>query len=80
VNDELGHIENALERLPALLAPGGRIAVISFHSLEDRLVKVAFRGDDRLKILTNKPIRPTDAEIAANPRSRSAKMRVAERL
>ena len=80
VNDELGHVENALERLPALLAPGGRIAVISFHSLEDRLVKVAFRGDDRLRILTNKPIRPTEAEIAANPRSRSAKMRVAERI
>ncbi len=80
VNDELGHVENALERLPALLSSGGRITLISFHSLEDRLVKTAFRADDRLRILTNKPIRPTDAEIATNPRSRSAKMRVAERI
>lgn len=79
VNDELGRLERAVQRLPALLAPGGRLAVISFHSLEDRIVKAAFRRDERLRVLTDKPIRPTDAEIEANPRSRSAKLRVAER-
>lgn len=79
VNDELGRLERAMERLPAMLAPGGRLAVISFHSLEDRIVKTAMRRDDRLSVLTPKPIRPSDAEVAANPRSRSAKLRVAER-
>ena len=80
VNEELDQLEVALRRLPALLAPGGRLVIISFHSLEDRMVKEAFRADDRLKVLTNKPLRPTDEEVAANPRSRSAKLRVAERL
>lgn len=79
VNDELGEVESALERLPGLLKPGGRIAIISFHSLEDRCVKRAFRGDDRLTVLTPRPVTPTENEIAANPRSRSAKLRVAER-
>jgi 16S rRNA (cytosine1402-N4)-methyltransferase len=55
------------------------VAVISFHSLEDRQAKEAFRDDGRLKVLTRKPERPTDREIAANPRARSAKLRVAER-
>ncbi|WP_254509179.1 16S rRNA (cytosine(1402)-N(4))-methyltransferase RsmH [Anatilimnocola floriformis] len=79
VNQELQGIEKALQKLPALLAPGGRIAVISFHSLEDRRVKEAFRNDDRLNVLTKKPLTATPEELAANPRSRSAKLRVAER-
>lgn len=79
VNGELDHLETALRRLPALLAPGGRLAIISFHSLEDRLVKNAFRDDPRLEPLTRKPLTPTDAEVASNPRARSAKLRVAER-
>jgi 16S rRNA (cytosine1402-N4)-methyltransferase len=79
VNDELGELERALRTMPLRLRPGGRIAVISFHSLEDRIVKGAFRLDDRLTPLTKKPIVPGDAETAANPRSRSAKLRVAER-
>ncbi|TWT96033.1 Ribosomal RNA small subunit methyltransferase H [Botrimarina colliarenosi] len=80
VNNELDQLELALRRLPALLAPGGRIVIISFHSLEDRLVKEAFRGDESLQVLTNKPLRPTDDEVAVNPRSRSAKLRVAQRI
>jgi 16S rRNA (cytosine1402-N4)-methyltransferase len=80
VNNELGGLEQALKTLPGLLAPGGRLAIISFHSLEDRLVKEAFRSDERLEVLTKKPITPSAAEVAANPRSRSAKLRVAERI
>jgi 16S rRNA (cytosine1402-N4)-methyltransferase len=79
VNDELKIIEHALGRFPDCLRPGGRIAVISFHSLEDRLVKTAFRQDARYVILTKKPIRPNESEIHLNPRSRSARLRVAER-
>lgn len=79
VNRELESLDLALARLPDRLKPGGRLAIISFHSLEDRRVKEAFKSDLRLEVLTKKPIRPTDAEIAANPRSRSAKMRVAQR-
>ncbi|MDA1054678.1 MAG: 16S rRNA (cytosine(1402)-N(4))-methyltransferase RsmH [Planctomycetota bacterium] len=79
VNDELKILDQALTRLPDCLRPGGRIAVISFHSLEDRRVKVAFRQDQRYVILTKKPIRPNESEILRNPRSRSAKLRVAER-
>jgi 16S rRNA (cytosine1402-N4)-methyltransferase len=79
VNEELKWLEVALRRLPGCLRPGGRLAVISFHSLEDRLVKDAFRGDDRLEVLTRRPVRSSEREIAANPRSRSAKLRVAER-
>lgn len=80
VNDELKHVRLALERLPDCLQPGGRLAIISFHSLEDRPVKEAFKGDPRLRTLTTKPIRPTDDEIHRNPRARSAKLRVAERV
>ncbi len=80
VNDELGHLEKALERLPSLLKIGGRLAIISFHSLEDRLVKVAFRNDKRVNILTPKPVVASEQEVLANPRSRSAKLRVAERV
>lgn len=79
VNGELDSLERALDRLPECLEPGGRLAVLSFHSLEDRLVKTAFRGDPRWSALTKKPIRPNDSETARNPRSRSAKLRVAER-
>jgi 16S rRNA (cytosine1402-N4)-methyltransferase len=79
VNDELKWLEVALRRIPDCLRPGGRLAVISFHSLEDRQVKEAFRQDDRLSVVTRRPLRPTEDEVAANPRSRSAKLRVAER-
>jgi 16S rRNA (cytosine1402-N4)-methyltransferase len=79
VNDELKSLEIALRRLPNCLRPGGRLAVISFHSLEDRRVKEAFRDDPRLTSLERKPIIPSDEETAANPRSRSAKLRIAVR-
>ena len=80
VNDELKSLEIALRRIPGRMRVGARMAVISFHSLEDRRVKEAFRSDERLKVLTTKPLRANGAETAANPRSRSAKMRVAEKL
>jgi len=80
VNDELKSLEIALRRIPDCLRSGARMAVISFHSLEDRRVKEAFRGDGRLKALTPRPIRGDEEETARNPRSRSAKMRVAEKL
>jgi 16S rRNA (cytosine1402-N4)-methyltransferase len=79
VNDELKWLEVALRRLPDCLRPGGRIAIISFHSLEDRLVKEAFREDARLEVLTRRPVRPSEREVQSNPRSSSAKLRVAER-
>jgi 16S rRNA (cytosine1402-N4)-methyltransferase len=79
VNRELESLELALARIPDRLKPGGRFAIISFHSLEDRLVKEAFRNDPRLEPLTKKPIIATDEETARNPRSRSAKLRVAVR-
>lgn len=80
VNDELSSLAKALEDFPNYLAPGGRVAVISFHSLEDRIVKEAFRDDPRYENLTKKPLRPSPAEVQGNPRSRSAKMRVARRV
>ncbi|TVS16262.1 MAG: 16S rRNA (cytosine(1402)-N(4))-methyltransferase RsmH [Planctomycetaceae bacterium] len=80
VNSELQTLQEALAKLPDLLRPGGRWVIISFHSLEDRLVKRAFREDPRLENLTRKPIRPGEIEWAANPRSRSAKLRAAQRL
>jgi 16S rRNA (cytosine1402-N4)-methyltransferase len=79
VNHELESLGRALERIPDYLLPGGRLAVISFHSLEDRPVKEAFRGDARLQPLTKKPVVAGAAEIARNPRARSAKLRVAEK-
>lgn len=79
VNDELGILERALQRLPDLLAPGGQLLIISFHSLEDRLVKHAFREDARLEVVTRKPVMAGDAELAINNRSRSAKLRVARK-
>ncbi len=80
VNDELKSLEIALRRIPGCLRPGSRMAVISFHSLEDRRVKEAFRADDRLKVLTRRPLSPGQQEMDDNPRSRSAKLRVAERI
>jgi 16S rRNA (cytosine1402-N4)-methyltransferase len=79
VNDELSILELALQRLPDCLAPGGQLLIISFHSLEDRLVKYAFREDERLEVVTRRPVQATEEEIARNPRSRSAKLRVARR-
>lgn len=80
VNDELASLERGLAEATGRLPPSGRIAAISFHSLEDRIVKHRFRDDERLRIITRKPLLPSDAELARNPRSRSAKLRVAERL
>ena len=77
VNDELGALQSALEQLPERMKPGGVAAVISFHSLEDRIVKTAFRDSRYWKMITPKPITATAEEIAANPRSRSAKLRAA---
>jgi len=98
VNDELGALEEGLRVLTARLAPGARIGVITFHSLEDRIVKNFFRDHSRewldkpewpeprrnrdydLKLVTPKPVEPADEEQRANPRSRSAKLRVAEKI
>jgi 16S rRNA (cytosine1402-N4)-methyltransferase len=79
VNDELGALERLLNVLPDCVKPGGRVAIISFHSLEDRLVKQAFRkSPDLFKELTRKPVQATEDEIRTNPRARSAKLRAAE--
>jgi 16S rRNA (cytosine1402-N4)-methyltransferase len=81
VNDELRQLEKGLKSAIHLLCPEGRIAAISFHSLEDRIVKNIFRDErESLKILTKKPVGPSEEEIKANPRSRSAKLRAAERI
>lgn len=77
VNDELGALETFLKEAPPRIRPGGRVGIISFHSLEDRIVKEAFRHDPRWTPLTKKPVEATEREIAANPRARSAKLRVA---
>jgi 16S rRNA (cytosine1402-N4)-methyltransferase len=98
VNDELTAVSELMDSVPELLAPGGRLAVISFHSLEDRIVKNAIASKERgctcprdfpvctcgfkqtLKSITRKPILPSERELTENPRSRSAKLRVAERV
>jgi len=80
VNDELGILQRTLASAADWISPGGRIVAISFHSLEDRIVKNAFRDDDRWEVLTRKPLRPQDDEVHQNPRSRSAKLRVAQRI
>jgi 16S rRNA (cytosine1402-N4)-methyltransferase len=88
VNDELGNLETFLTECPDLLFPGGRLCIISFHSLEDRIVKGHFRkwakepvgGSPSFRILTPKPVVPSSAEVLSNPKARSAKLRVAEKL
>jgi 16S rRNA (cytosine1402-N4)-methyltransferase len=77
VNDELGALERLLADLPRCLRPGGRAVLISFHSLEDRLVKQAFRNKDVWDTMTRKPVTASEEEVAANPRARSAKLRAA---
>ena len=79
VNDELGALDRLLAALPRVVKPGGKAAVISFHSLEDRRVKQAFRDPAVWQPLTKKPVEATAAEVARNPRARSAKLRVAVR-
>lgn len=81
VNNEMARLESLLGALPSVLGAGGRAAIISFHSLEDRRVKQAFAAlvaAGRAKVLTRKPITPSDEEVRENPRSRSAKLRVLE--
>jgi len=79
VNDELGALDRLLAVLPRVLKPGGRAGIISFHSLEDRRVKQAFRDSPMWEVITKKPVEASDEELARNPRSRSAKLRVAAR-
>jgi len=78
VNQELKSLRIALERIPTRLAPGGRLAVIAFHSLEDRLVKEAFRNRQTWEALTRSPVEASAEEVLRNPRSRSAKLRAAQ--
>ncbi len=79
VNDELNVLRDGLVAAIDSLRGAGRIVAISFHSLEDRIVKQTFRGDERLEILTKKPVVPGEAEMKENPRARSAKLRAAQR-
>jgi 16S rRNA (cytosine1402-N4)-methyltransferase len=83
VNDELGEIQSLLRSAGSLMKPGGRVVLISFHSLEDRLVKDSFKEaarDGRLEVLTKKPVVASEEESLRNPRSRSAKLRAAEKM
>jgi 16S rRNA (cytosine1402-N4)-methyltransferase len=98
VNDELDEIEAGLKAALTILKPGGRMATISFHSLEDRMVKSFFNVESKdcicppqqpvctcghratLQVVTRRPVRPSEAEVAANPRARSARLRVAQKL
>jgi 16S rRNA (cytosine1402-N4)-methyltransferase len=80
VNQELDSLQKLLNQAPHWLKSGGIIAMISFHSLEDRLIKYGFREDNSLKIITKKPIIPSREEQAKNPRSRSAKLRIAQKI
>lgn len=79
VNQEIASLEAFLNQAPNWLKPGGRIGIISFHSLEDRIVKHQFRDSPLLKVLTKKPITPQEKELNENPRSRSAKLRFAQK-
>jgi len=82
VNDELSNLKKALPQALEILKPGGRLVVLSFHSLEDRIVKNFLKEKEKegeIKILTKKPIRPTEVEIKQNPRSRSGKLRAGEK-
>jgi len=80
VNDELGTLDRLLAALPKVVKPGGRVGIISFHSLEDRRVKRAFKDAAVWMPVTKKPVEAGDAEVAANQRARSAKLRVAMRV
>ena len=80
VNQELDVLETLLKTAPNWLKPQGRLCIISFHSLEDRMVKHAYRQHEALKIITKKPLQATEEEESINPRSRSAKLRVAEKI
>lgn len=99
VNDELGALEQTLECIIPMLAPGGRIVIISYHSLEDRIVKTIFKRESQTRVpdpdnprsstrdiqpvlhtLTKRPIEPSPEEVSRNPRARSAKMRIAEKV
>jgi 16S rRNA (cytosine1402-N4)-methyltransferase len=83
VNREQENLSTFLELAPKRLTRGGRLGVISFQSMEDRMVKQAFRSAERtglLRIITKNPISPSPAELASNPRSRSSKLRAAEKL
>jgi len=80
VNEELKVLEKFLEISPNWLKNHGRIGIISFHSLEDRLVKHSFKDNPELQVITKKPIQPEEAEISHNPRARSAKLRMAEKV
>jgi 16S rRNA (cytosine1402-N4)-methyltransferase len=83
VNRELDDLKALLEAAPAVLKPGGRLVVISFHSLEDRIVKDALRDGGKAgvyRVLTKKPVEASEEEIDRNPRSRSAKLRAAEKI
>ncbi len=81
VNRELESLKTALEKTPSLLNPGGRLVVISFHSLEDRIMKRFFKEhSDAFRVLTKKPLTPSEEEVRMNPASRSAKLRAGERL
>lgn len=80
VNDELGSLERGLTAAEQVLKPGGRLVVISFESLSDRIVKRHFKGSPQLEVITKKVIPPSRDEVRANPRARSAKLRAAERI
>jgi 16S rRNA (cytosine1402-N4)-methyltransferase len=80
VNDELGALERLLKILPSCISAAGRVGIISFHSLEDRLVKRAFQDRQVWEVVTRKPVQASEEEVRANPRARSAKLRVAQRL
>jgi 16S rRNA (cytosine1402-N4)-methyltransferase len=96
VNDEMGALKELLQQVPAVLKQGGRVAIITFHSIEDRIVKLFFKEggfeerneydlygggkESQLKVLTKKPVVPSESEIRTNPRARSAKLRVAQKI
>lgn len=83
VNQEMDELRGLLEAAPRILKPGGRLVIISFHSLEDRIVKDAMRDGAKqglYRLLTKKPVTAAQEEIDRNPRSRSAKLRAAERI
>lgn len=80
VNGELERLEQAIPQAVSLLKSGGRVAILTFHSLEDRIVKNSFKANHLLTLVNKKPLVPTDEEIRHNPRSRSAKLRVAAKI